>query len=77
MCESTTQGEVYYKIPPLSKVKQSQTEKMSFFLTGFYLPLVQTLHFISGLNGSAFMASKWEMRPEAETIEPDNCINSH
>lgn len=49
-----------------------------FFLGGFYLPLVQTLvRFISGLNDSAFMGCKWEMRPAAETTEPDKCTTSH
>lgn len=46
-------------------------------LSGYYLSLLQALHFIRRLNDSAFMGSKWKMRPEAETIEPVTCITSH
>lgn len=43
----------------------------------FYQPLVQALHFIRALNGFVFMGCGGEMRPAAETIEPDKCITSH
>lgn len=43
----------------------------------FYQPLVQALHFIRALNGFVFMGCEGEMRPAAETIEPDKCITSH